>query len=105
MGTFQVLSIGRGLAIDMMEMPVRLRVMSPQIGENRRMMSIGMGAEEVGATIVQRSTSRREAVIIVRPRFVEVGTKAKGRAIRVRKRRQPDPNATGGDDDFAQPGD
>ena len=45
-GAFQVDPIGFGLAIDVMEMPVRLRVVLPQVGEDRRMMGIGMRADE-----------------------------------------------------------
>ena len=46
MGAFQVDPIGLGIAIDVMEMPVRLRIVLPQVGEDRRMMGIGVRADE-----------------------------------------------------------
>ena len=93
MGTLQVDAIGLGLAINVMEMPVRLRVVPPQVGEDRRMVGISIRAHKVSATPVQRSTGRGEAVVVFRHGLVEVGTKAEGRAIRIRKGGQPDPDA------------
>ena len=76
MGAFQVDPIGLGLAIDVMKMPVRLRVVLPQIGEDRRVMGIGIGAQKVRAASVQRRTGRGEAVVIFGTGLVEVGTEA-----------------------------
>ena len=54
MGAFQIDPIGLRIAIDVMEMPVRLRVVLPQVGEDRRMMGIGVCAEKMRATPVER---------------------------------------------------
>ncbi len=37
-GAFQIGLVGLRIAIDMMKMPVRLRVVLPQVGEDRRMI-------------------------------------------------------------------
>ena len=105
MRAFQVDPIGLRLAIDVMEMPVRLGVVPPQVGKDRRMMGIGVGADEMSAASVQRRSCRGEAVVIFGHRLVEVGPEAEGRTIRVRKGGQPDPDAPCAGDGLAQPGD
>ena len=93
MGPLQVDAIGLRVAVDVVEMAVRLRVVVPQVPQDRRMMGIGVGADEMRAAIGQRRAGRGEAEVIVGDGLVEVGAEAEGRAIGIRERRQADPDA------------
>ena len=65
MGTLQIDPVGLRLAIDVMEMPVRLRVVIPQVAEDRRMMGVSMCADEMGAAVGQGFPGSGEAVVVL----------------------------------------
>ena len=102
-GALQVEAVGLRVAIDVVEVPVRLGVVVLQVAQDRRMLGVGVGADEMRAAIGQRGPGRGEAEVVVGERLVEVGPEAERRAIGVRERRQPDPDAAGRGDGLAQP--
>ena len=92
-GPLQVEAVGLRVAIDVVEMAVRLGVVLPQVPQDRRVVGIGMGADEVRAAVGQRRPRLGEGEVVVGQRLVQVGPEAERRAIRIRERRQPDPDA------------
>ncbi len=100
---FQVEPVGLGLAVDVVEMPVRLGVVVPQVLEDRGMMGVGVGADEMRAAVGQGFPGGGETVVVLGHGLVQVGPKAEGRAIGIREGRQPDPHAARLGDGLAQP--
>ena len=66
-------------------------------------MGIGVGADEMRAAVGQRAPGRGEAEVVLGQRLVEVGPEAERRAIGIRERSQPDPDAAGRGHGLAQP--
>ena len=94
MGTIHVHPVGLGLAVDVMEMPVRLRVVRPQVAQDAGMIGIGVRADKMRGTVRQGSPGDGEAMVVLGLGLVEVGAEAESRAIRVGKRGQADPQAS-----------
>ena len=68
-------------------------------------MRISVSAHEMGAAWAELTSCRREAMVVLRHRFIEIGTEAERRLIRVRKRRNPHPDPARADHHVAQPAD
>ncbi len=103
MGPLQVEAIGLRVAVDVVEVAVRLSVVLPQVPQDRGVVRISVGAHEVGAAIGQRCPGLGEAEVVVGPRLIQVGAEAERRAIRIRERRQADPDPAGRIDGPPQP--